>query len=545
MWGYTNAADADAALVPSVSKYIRSHDSDLAILSLLALSNSGGKSAGSPTQMAAASPQGGGPDSPGFPPRQLFNAGKGNGKRKRQDLASQGVAPSVSSPLSARKRPKADGTGGTPARTPGGRKTAKSLKFAPVAPPPPPDMTKMAQWKAMTEQFLHLAKLPKARQWCKFEHFYSSIDTAILKDPDQFQQLMRTHFPKISEIEQMTEFEWFYIRKKMQLKPRRFSRAFVHSELEKLERTRGHVRLLQHRVQPPENSGVELPPQIPQAYTIAKRVLARFPDKQGAVLPGTVYGVQATKATYRIEFDDPALGMQTVPDYDVIGTEPDVTISTETLMKERIVMPSAGISDQPAHKITPSIQALEKNRSAGTHQDQQVMSTGLLTTAFNTADGLATTDALITKIIVMANRYISISVKSTDPNVLQDTQPILLEIISRMLLVKKKLLVRATARPLPRVAVPSRLRRLIVDDRFPRRQFTVLMTPTWGCRGAPRVLSRRRKTCSTIKPSTTLQLPPRLTMDFCGSTGSSHPASACCPRRWPSALPSTRACSGD
>lgn len=64
-----------------------------------------------------------------------------------------------------------------------------------------------------------------------------------------FIDMLRERFPKIAEMEGLKQFEWFFMRRVLG-KPRRFSAAFIKTELEALNHQRRLVRNLQQGYQP-------------------------------------------------------------------------------------------------------------------------------------------------------------------------------------------------------------------------------------------------------------------------------------------------------
>lgn len=150
-------------------------------------------------------------------------------------------------------------------------------------------------------------------------------------------------------MENLTRVEWFYIRQALG-RPRRFSQAFVRSEMELLEQQRDMVRMLQQGLQPETSGNIPLPQEIPLPLAMGQRVLARAPAVPGIpgglIFPGYVLAICCADCAYRIEFDAPSIGVRTVSDIDVSPVKQPQMISVKELLKERIHMPSAGIAER-------------------------------------------------------------------------------------------------------------------------------------------------------------------------------------------------------
>jgi hypothetical protein len=197
----------------------------------------------------------------------------------------------------------------------------------------------------------HFVKNPSAIRWCIFEHFYSSIDRSLLKEADPFRRILKETFPQIAEVESLTQHEWLHVRRAMG-KPRRFSPRFIRSERQQLDHQRDLVRLLQQGIQPSAD-GTELGPNIPLPLSIGRRVLALsspVPNgPEGVVFPGYVLGICSVDKAYRVKFDASALGVQTVADTDlapVSEADQPATILVDVLLKERVHVPSAGVTER-------------------------------------------------------------------------------------------------------------------------------------------------------------------------------------------------------
>eukprot|EP00039_Didymoeca_costata_P005150 m.78897 g.78897 ORF g.78897 m.78897 type:complete len:591 (+) comp12695_c0_seq3:278-2050(+) len=251
----------------------------------------------------------------------------------------------------------------------------------PVGPFSASKLTAAMQEKA--QHMRHFVKNPAALQWCICEHFYSTIDRAALQGSSPFLEQIREKFPKIALMENLTKFQWFYMRKALK-RPRRFSAAFVKKEINILNQQRDVIRLLQQGVQP-ETDGILLPSLIPLPLSVGRRVLARPPVlsncPEGIVFPGFVLAICSSINAYRIEFDLPSLGVQTVPDTDLTPIINPGNIAVDVLLKERVHVPSAGIAERPrVHRRPASIHHLEQKRSPFSG-GENVMSSELETNA--------------------------------------------------------------------------------------------------------------------------------------------------------------------
>jgi hypothetical protein len=184
-------------------------------------------------------------------------------------------------------------------------------------------------------------------------------------------------------MENLKQFEWFVMRRGLGPKPRRFSPAFITSERAIVAQQRDYVRLLQQGIQPKDVDGIQIGTSIPLPLSVGRRVLAHVNHVQGGpegwIFPGFILGICSTENAYRVEFDFASLGVQTVLDTDLAPFIEPLTIPVNVLMKERVHVPSAGITERPRiHKKTTSIQNLEQNRKAFSG-GQNVMSTELMT----------------------------------------------------------------------------------------------------------------------------------------------------------------------
>ena len=128
-------------------------------------------------------------------------------------------------------------------------------------------------------------------------------------------------------------------------KPRRCSEAFFSEERAELSRKRMKIRLLQQRKIGDVNSYKDLPEEIPMQLTIGSRVTARLRVPQDGLFTGVVAAVDTSNATYRITFDRAGLGTHSIPDYEVLSSDPpDLMPLSSFLNKSRHRPPVAFLS---------------------------------------------------------------------------------------------------------------------------------------------------------------------------------------------------------
>ena len=312
-------------------------------------------------------------------------------KKARELFPREGGSPAASPKKSRAKQPatpksasKRGGPGSRGPRTP--KSASKRAKGSPRNSSKNAGRHTVAE-QAMTmrmfevaQEMRHFCKNQQALKWCIYEFFYSSLDQCLLRDSNTFKQCLRETFPKIAEMEDLKQFEWFYMRKALG-RPRRFSQAFIRSEVEVLNLQRTFIRQLQQGSQP-EQGKLPLPRNIPLPLCVGKRVLAR-PNVQagrpgGQLLPGYLLAIMSSQNSYRVQFDAASEKVQTVEDTQLATTQKPETIAVSVLMKERVYVPSAGIAERPRlHRRATSIQSLEQKRSDFSG-GQNVMSSQLM-----------------------------------------------------------------------------------------------------------------------------------------------------------------------
>ena len=149
-----------------------------------------------------------------------------------------------------------------------------------------------------------------ARSWARHEFFYSDIDRPWFNF-NEFQTELAKH--GISPTVKLTRQEWSAVRKAIRGRPRRFSSKFVRDELNKLNKYRHLIRMMQHTGLPrPPHFGYEVYSAIKighvvTAYTRRFRILQR----------GTVLTYDANRKMYLIQFERTEVGFEFVLDIDV------------------------------------------------------------------------------------------------------------------------------------------------------------------------------------------------------------------------------------
>ena len=99
-----------------------------------------------------------------------------------------------------------------------------------------------------------------ARSWARYEFFYSDIDRPWFNF-NEFHIELAKH--GVSPLAKLTRKEWSAVREAIRGRPRRFSKKFISSEMNKLNSYRHLVRMMQHTGVPrPPNFGYEVYPAI-------------------------------------------------------------------------------------------------------------------------------------------------------------------------------------------------------------------------------------------------------------------------------------------
>lgn len=178
----------------------------------------------------------------------------------------------------------------------------------------------------------NLLKLPKAHKFVSYEWFYSNLDKALFEGDTDFQICLKESFPQL-KTRKLTRVEWSRIRQIMG-KPRRCSRAFFQEERRELERKREKIRILQSKKNCDVSFVKDLPCEIPLPLTVGTSVTARLRHPQDGLFSGTVEAVDSLASSYRITFDRPGLGTQTIPDFEVQSNGQYDTIPLQSLTQK-------------------------------------------------------------------------------------------------------------------------------------------------------------------------------------------------------------------
>ncbi|CAG0913182.1 unnamed protein product [Notodromas monacha] len=155
-------------------------------------------------------------------------------------------------------------------------------------------------------------------QWVAYEWFYGHVDVPIFFGDNPFLTCLRENFPKLLELShgkvlKMTRTEWNFVRKRFG-KPRRFSAAFLEEERAVLEIRRDQIRTLQAReIFDFRSMWKCLPDRIPLPLCVGMEVIAFLPALCG-FHEGVIQAVNGLKHTFRIRFNNPRIGCQTVDD---------------------------------------------------------------------------------------------------------------------------------------------------------------------------------------------------------------------------------------
>merc|ERR1719319_637754 len=182
----------------------------------------------------------------------------------------------------------------------------------------------------------NLLKLPKAHKWVCFEFFYSNIDKVLFHGENDFQVCLRESLPQL-KTRRLSRVEWS--------KARRCSSSFFSEERAELARKRRKIRLLQQRKVGDSRDFKDLPEDIPMQLTIGSRVTARLRHPADGLFTGVVDAVDTSDSSYRVTFSRQGLGTHSVPDTEVLSTDPPD------------LMPLAGFLSKARPRPLPSLEA--------------------------------------------------------------------------------------------------------------------------------------------------------------------------------------------
>ncbi|CAH8361724.1 unnamed protein product [Eruca vesicaria subsp. sativa] len=163
------------------------------------------------------------------------------------------------------------------------------------------------------EKFSHCISSFRARRWCLFEWFYSAIDYPWFARQEFVEYLDHVG---LGHVPRLTRVEWGVIRSSLG-KPRRFSQQFLKEEKEKLYLYRDSVRKHYDEL----NTGMRegLPMDLARPLNVSQRVICVHP-KSREIHDGSVLTVDHSR--YRIQFDNPELGVEFVKDTECMPLNP-------------------------------------------------------------------------------------------------------------------------------------------------------------------------------------------------------------------------------
>ncbi|TDG42356.1 hypothetical protein AWZ03_011210 [Drosophila navojoa] len=166
----------------------------------------------------------------------------------------------------------------------------------------------------------NLLKLPKAHKWAIAEWFYSYIDKPLFDCKYDFMNNVNELAPRLGT-RKLNRHEWVNIRRRMG-RPRRCSSAFFSEERRELERKRQLMRTLQSCKSGDLKDTVliaDMPEKIPMPLPLGTKVTARLRTPQDGIFAGTVAAYDSLNAMYRVTFERPGLGTQSIPDYEIVS----------------------------------------------------------------------------------------------------------------------------------------------------------------------------------------------------------------------------------
>ncbi|TPP56610.1 putative lin-9 [Fasciola gigantica] len=119
--------------------------------------------------------------------------------------------------------------------------------FLPFSSEPSSTSNRNSQYvKAQTIQkrFCHMLTTQKFCEWLRHEWLYSSVDREIFLGPNDFQLILREHFPNL-KTRRMCRGHWAIVRRIIG-RPRRFSPTFLSEERGSVQGKRRNLHYLQH-----------------------------------------------------------------------------------------------------------------------------------------------------------------------------------------------------------------------------------------------------------------------------------------------------------
>ncbi|RZB54833.1 Protein ALWAYS EARLY 3 isoform B [Glycine soja] len=156
------------------------------------------------------------------------------------------------------------------------------------------------------------------RRWCTLEWFYSAIDYPWFSKREFVEYLDHVG---LGHVPRLTRIEWGVIRR-----PRRFSEQFLIEEKNKLNQYRESVR--SHYAEILSGTKEGLPTDLAQPLIVGQRVIAIHP-KTREIHDGSVLTVDHCR--YRVQFDQPELGVEFVMDIDCMPLYPFENMPTSLI----------------------------------------------------------------------------------------------------------------------------------------------------------------------------------------------------------------------
>ncbi|CAF1518130.1 unnamed protein product, partial [Didymodactylos carnosus] len=149
---------------------------------------------------------------------------------------------------------------------------------------------------------------------------------------NEFEIYLKQCFPNLTT-SQLTRRQWNIIRRILG-KPRRLSNAFLQGEIDSLHSQRQLIRLLQYQdcLDKIEHDFRDLPKYIAQPLTVGTKVIARLRQPLNGLYSGQIAEINGD-SIYRILFDDPEIGFQSVVDFEVSSQKPLQTILLSDKLK--------------------------------------------------------------------------------------------------------------------------------------------------------------------------------------------------------------------
>ncbi|CAL0325815.1 unnamed protein product [Lupinus luteus] len=162
----------------------------------------------------------------------------------------------------------------------------------------------------------------RTRRWCTFEWFYSAIDYPWFSKREFMEYLDHVG---LGHVPRLTRIEWGVIRSSLG-RPRRFSKQFLIEEKDKLNQYRESVRSRYAEVLSGTNDG--LPTDLARPLIVGQRVIAIHP-KTREINDGSILTVDHCR--YRVQFDQPELGVEFVMDIDCMPLYPFENVPTSLI----------------------------------------------------------------------------------------------------------------------------------------------------------------------------------------------------------------------